>query len=59
MEGSSYPATGTPSGTGRDVELAHGIGATHLSLNTMGCGLGKLDDHIAAMTAFAEVVFAR
>jgi probable F420-dependent oxidoreductase len=29
-------------------------GATHLTVNTMSAGLGDVDDHIAALAAFAE-----
>lgn len=32
------------------------LGATHLSLNTMGCGLEKPSDHLAALRRFAEAL---
>ncbi|MCX6027367.1 MAG: LLM class F420-dependent oxidoreductase [Chloroflexi bacterium] len=32
------------------------LGATHLSLNTMGCGLEKPSDHLAALRHFAEAL---
>jgi probable F420-dependent oxidoreductase len=31
-------------------------GATHVSINTMGAGLKTVDDHLAALTAVAEVL---
>jgi probable F420-dependent oxidoreductase len=31
-------------------------GATHVSVNTMGAGLGRLDEHVAALATVAEVV---
>jgi probable F420-dependent oxidoreductase len=43
--------------------IAHGVdswreaGATHLSLNTMRAGLRTVDDHIAALTSAAAVLF--
>jgi probable F420-dependent oxidoreductase len=35
------------------------LGATHLSLNTMGCGLEKPSDHLAALRNFAEALGLR
>jgi probable F420-dependent oxidoreductase len=32
------------------------VGATHLSVNTMGAGLGAVDGHLAALTTAAEVL---
>jgi len=32
------------------------LGATHLSLNTMGCGLEKPSDHLGALRHFAEAL---
>jgi probable F420-dependent oxidoreductase len=31
-------------------------GATHVSINTMGAGLGRLDEHVAALATVAEVI---
>ena len=31
-------------------------GTSHVSINTMGAGLEKVDDHLAALSAIAEVV---
>jgi hypothetical protein len=31
-------------------------GATHVSINTMGVGLKTVDDHLAALTAVADLV---
>jgi probable F420-dependent oxidoreductase len=33
-----------------------GAGATHLSVNTMGAGLGKVDDHLEALRAVAAAL---
>jgi hypothetical protein len=33
-------------------------GATHLSVNTMGAGLARVDDHLAALAAAAEAARA-
>jgi probable F420-dependent oxidoreductase len=32
-------------------------GATHIAINTMGAGLGGVDDHIAALTSVADALF--
>ena len=32
------------------------VGATHISINTMGAGLKTVDDHLAALAAVAEVL---
>jgi probable F420-dependent oxidoreductase len=32
------------------------VGASHISINTMGAGLETVDDHLAALTAVAEVL---
>jgi probable F420-dependent oxidoreductase len=32
------------------------IGATHLSVNTMGCGFATPDDHLAALRTFARAI---
>jgi probable F420-dependent oxidoreductase len=34
----------------------HQEGATHVSVNTMGAGLGSVDDHLAVLTKVAEAV---
>jgi len=31
-------------------------GATHIAVNTMGAGLGSVDDHLAALTKAADVL---
>ncbi|HLN06853.1 MAG TPA: LLM class F420-dependent oxidoreductase [Acidimicrobiales bacterium] len=38
------------------AEQWRAAGASHLSLNTMGAGLGQVDNHVAALAAAAEVV---
>jgi hypothetical protein len=32
------------------------VGATHVSINTMGAGLGAVDGHVAALTAAAAAL---
>jgi probable F420-dependent oxidoreductase len=52
---------GRVSWSGNADELADGLslwadaGASHVSINTMGAGLTSVDDHLAALTAAAEV----
>ena len=41
---------------GAEVAAWRELGATHLSVNTMGAGLRTVDDHLAALSALAEVV---
>ncbi|BBY66149.1 LLM class F420-dependent oxidoreductase [Mycolicibacterium helvum] len=38
---------------GRDLGAWAAAGATHVSINTMGAGLGGVDDHLAALEAVA------
>jgi hypothetical protein len=38
------------------IEEWHAVGATHLSVNTMDCGLATPEEHIAAITEFASAV---
>ncbi len=59
MEGKLEFGDGDSDRLGRQAELWHDLGASHVSLNTMGSGLKSADDHIAAMTAVAEVVFGK
>ncbi|HXF64377.1 MAG TPA: LLM class F420-dependent oxidoreductase, partial [Caldilineaceae bacterium] len=32
------------------------VGATHFSLNTMGCGFTRPDQHLSALRRFAETI---
>ena len=48
--------TGTPDDWRRTVEEWRGLGATHLSVNTMGGGLGGPDGHIERLRQVDEVV---
>jgi probable F420-dependent oxidoreductase len=41
------------------VEQWSAAGATHLSINTMGAGLGSVDEHLAALAATAEALGLR
>jgi probable F420-dependent oxidoreductase len=40
----------------RQVERWRGVGATHVSINTMGHGLAKVDEHIAALATVAQLL---
>ena len=40
----------------RVIDEWKGVGATHLTINTMGCGFERPDQHIAALRHFAEEV---
>jgi hypothetical protein len=35
------------------IDAWQNLGATHISLNTMGCGLERSSDHLAALRHFA------
>ncbi|HEY2448310.1 MAG TPA: LLM class F420-dependent oxidoreductase, partial [Mycobacterium sp.] len=55
---------GQASWNGNADDLADGLrawaeaGASHMSINTMGAGLASVDDHLAALTAAAEIARA-
>lgn len=57
MEGRLNAATGKDE-LARHVALWKAAGATHLSVNTMGAGLRGADEHIAALTAAAEIAIS-
>ena len=42
--------------TRREVERWRGLGATHLSVNTMGAGLRSVEEHIEVLARVAEAV---
>jgi probable F420-dependent oxidoreductase len=44
---------------GAEVAAWRELGASHLSVNTMGAGLRTVDDHVAALSALAEVVLRK
>ncbi|HUZ00827.1 MAG TPA: LLM class F420-dependent oxidoreductase, partial [Thermomicrobiaceae bacterium] len=46
----------TPDEWRRQVEGWRGLGATHLSVNTMGMGLAAPRDHIAAIERVAKEI---
>jgi hypothetical protein len=56
MEGQVLAATREPALLARHAAKWEGAGATHLSVNTMGAGCTSVDQHIAAITAAAEVL---
>ena len=45
-----------PNAWAEDVAAWKDIGATHVSVNTMGAGLGSPDAHIEAIRRFTEAV---
>jgi probable F420-dependent oxidoreductase len=47
---------GGAEGTAAAVERWRAVGATHLSINTMGAGLSSVDDHVAALASLATVL---
>lgn len=47
---------GNPESLQRLVQEWSALGATHLSLNTMGAGLGSPQKHLAAIRAFADLI---
>jgi probable F420-dependent oxidoreductase len=47
---------GDPDDWANDVREWTGLGATHISINTMGAGLTSVEQHISAIRTFAEVV---
>lgn len=50
--------TGDVDGAAAEIAQWAGVGATHLSVNTMGAGLRTVDDHLAALGAVAEALHA-
>ncbi len=56
VEGRMQFADGTPGSWLRDVEAWESLGATHISLNTMGAGLSGPQQHIEAIRRVKEAV---
>jgi probable F420-dependent oxidoreductase len=56
IEGRVSVREGTPEDWRREVEEWQNIGATHLSVNTMGAGLSSPREHIDAIRRFKEAV---
>jgi hypothetical protein len=55
MEGRvSWP--GSPEKLAEHAAAWRDAGATHISLNTMGAGLGAVDNHLSVLEAAAEVL---
>ena len=50
------PTSRPPEAWAADVAGSRQLGATHLTVNTMGTGLSTADDHIAALSRFLDVV---
>lgn len=48
-------ATGTPDDWAKSLAAWRDLGATHVSLNTMGGGFTSLDQHVEALRRFKEV----
>jgi len=55
MEGKLEFGDGDLDRLGQEAESWRANRASHLSINTMGAGLARIDDHIAALAA-AEVL---
>ena len=47
---------GSPDQLAEHTRAWRETGCTHLSVNTMGAGLGSVDDHLAALESAAEVI---
>lgn len=47
---------GSPDDWATEVREWTGLGATHISINTMGAGFSTVEQHISAIRTFAEVV---
>lgn len=56
MEARISASSGTPDVWARLHEAWNKLGATHISLNTMGAGYTSLDQHIEALRQYAEIV---
>jgi probable F420-dependent oxidoreductase len=56
MEGRISWSSGDLETLSRHAGKWRDAGATHLSVNTMGAGLGSVDDHLAALARAAEVL---
>jgi probable F420-dependent oxidoreductase len=56
MEGRINFVTGAIDDLASRAELWRDAGASHLSINTMGAGLARVDDHIAALTRTADAL---
>ncbi|HZU73161.1 MAG TPA: LLM class F420-dependent oxidoreductase [Acidimicrobiales bacterium] len=60
MEGRvSFTADGRESRVAEQAERWRDEGASHLSVNTMGAGLGGVDDHVRALAATADALGLR
>jgi alkanesulfonate monooxygenase SsuD/methylene tetrahydromethanopterin reductase-like flavin-dependent oxidoreductase (luciferase family) len=56
IEGSINVARGTPEEWAKAASDWEGLGATHVSVNTMNAGLATPDQHIEALRRFKEAV---
>jgi len=56
MEGRVSFGNAGPEKLAEQVERWRAVGATHLSVNTMGAGLGGVDGHLAALASIAKVL---
>ena len=57
MEG-RLNAGSNPDDLAKHLQRWRAAGATHLSINTMGAGLSGPDQHVAALSAAAEVALS-
>lgn len=56
IEARISPATGTPDDWAKSLAAWTDLGATHMSVNTMGGGFTSLDQHVEALRRFMEVL---
>ena len=56
MEGRISWETGDVDRLARQAGKWRDAGSTHIAVNTMGAGLGSVDDHLAALTKAADAL---
>jgi hypothetical protein len=56
MEGRVSFGAGGPEKLAEQAERWRAAGASHLSVNTMGAGLGSVDAHLAALASIAKAL---
>jgi len=49
---------GSPEKLAEHSRTWHEVGCTHLSVNTMGAGLGSVDEHLRVLESAAEITRA-
>ncbi len=56
LEPRMYYQEGDPETWAAELEAWRELGATHLSINTMGCGFDTVQEHLNALRRFAELM---